>query len=516
MPTDKNGQTTCNYLGSYFLDVDTLAWFLRVTHTPVTGVVHAVIFNNDPIAFIASQGKGPVPEVLASEDLTLTFNFTARIKNIIYRGPGSTTGGNITVQHRFAPDTVVDKGQLGSEKNPNQPAPELWGYPLYYGDKIVIRQYDEVIVQWLSGVTLGFRAKDDWEKYKVDYAVVNIGTTDSGLHDRITVLANKWSPNASLGALAGVTGWKSLSAEIFTKPALWATLACLYPLGWQYGDNWTNPIAVEPHSQILFDFDNNVTLWTLEGNATVFTTVNQSTVDVTAGHSMQVSPDGTFGNLTTFKQSDLSPGLASLAKDMQNSETLAAATPASTQAPPGQLSTGGSGSNSKMGEFLRLLAVVATIVVVALIISITIRKRRKLALVSSQPSTTGDGKPVASPMPAASREPSAGASRFCNRCANQVKDDDVYCGKCGAPLVSATPVSTVIEAQPALFCSRCGARAQPGERFCGKCGAGLSAVSETPRAGPPVAMAAAYCPRCGTSNSAGDRFCRKCGSQLVS
>lgn len=521
--TNQYGMVTFRYLqpesldGFILLGCDGLAFDLAKNGCkPVVGVVSGVVVDRDLVDYAKGiNASGPPPKVLASADVTLTFNFTARIIKIIYRGPGDRPG-NVTVKHPGVADTVVDMGKVGSFDAATRPAPELWGYPLYYGDKIVMRQYDEVIVQWLPGVTLGFKARDEWLSYKIDTAEVWIGTTDSGLHDSITVWANKWGLNAALGGIAAGTGWRALSVGIYAKPSLWATLVGLAPLAWQLGDWWKNPLVIEPHSQILINFDDNATIWTLEGTATVFSTGNQSNVDVTTNHSMQVAADGTFGKVTTFKQSDLSPGLASLAKDLQNAESLAAATPVSTQAPLGQLSTAGFGTNSKMTSFLQTVMPIGAVAVLALVIGFIVRRRRKLALVSSPPATTGDGKPVAPSMPPAARERSPGASRSCSRCANEVREDDIYCGKCGAPLVSATPVSTVIEAQPALFCSRCGARAQHEKRFCGKCGAGLSVVSETPRAGPPVAMAAAYCPRCGAPNSAGGRFCAKCGSQLVS
>ena len=532
--TNQYGMVTFSYQpeavgGFLVLGFDGLAFDLAKNGCkPVVGVVSGVVVDRE-LTDYAKSTSGPPPKVLASADVTLTFNFTARITKIIYRGPGDRPG-NVTVKHPGVADTVVDMGKVGSFDAATRPAPELWGYPLYYGDKIVMRQYDEVIVQWLPGVTLGFKARDEWLSYKIDTAEVWIGTTDSGLHDSITVWANKWGLNAALGGIAAGTGWKALSVGIYAKPSLWATLVGLAPLAWQLGDWWKNPLVIEPHSQILINFDDNATIWTLEGTATVFSTGNQSNVDVTTNHSMQVAADGTFGKVTTFKQSDLSPGLASLAKDLQNSVTLAAATPAPSQAPSGQLPAagqpqvpfptinpyGGAKSDSKMGEFLQVVLPIIALVSLVMAISFVVRRRRKTAPVLSQPVARDISQSSLSGRPSDSGQSSAGEKRFCHRCANPVRDGDVYCGKCGAALPSATPVGTVIGTQPASFCSRCGERAQSGERFCGKCGTALSVMSETPSVAPPVATAPAYCPRCGTPNSGRGRFCRKCGTQLIS
>jgi len=568
--TDKNGQITFNYIDSGSLNFDELAVDLA-KNQKVQGVITAVIFDEDPLDYWASVPAGQMPpsgaqpEVVASADVTLTFNFIARITNVNTIDTREKNPGNVTVKHtdelvpgRGGNDTVL-MTDIGGERNPNRPAPELWGYPLQYGDYIIMGQWDEVEVQWLDGVTLEFRAKPDWASYKLNSYAIWIGGTDSGWMDWLTTKAQSEFLNfkaavvafgmavaakgisdtgaalaarvaaerAALLAASGIApdvaanlatvGAVPVSIAVAGKAAAATAAVCLLPFGVSLGYHYFFvPVEIRPKSVILVDFDHNATIWTLEGTATVVSAANQSNVDVTTNHSMQVAADGTFGKVTTFKQSDLSPGLVSLAKDAQNSVTLAAATPVSTQALSGQLSAAGSGGNSKMSSFLQTVMPIGAVVVLALAIGLIVRRRRKAAPVSSPSAPMVEGKPVASPIPPAPREPLAGASRFCSRCANQVRDGDVYCGKCGAPLVAATPVGTVIEAQQALFCSRCGARAQPGERFCGRCGAGLSVVSETPRAGPPAAMAAAYCTRCGTPNSAGERFCRKCGTQLIS
>jgi hypothetical protein len=243
-------------------------------------------------------------------------------------------------------------------------------------------------------VKLGFRARGDWASSGRTVAEVWIGTTDSGLLDRIYRTAVSTRVGIVLGLSSLFTGTAGLCVTLFAPVTTWwAGLASAAATGlgvlctaWVIGAEEWSPLIVEAQSQILFDFGNSTTLQTLEGKATVYSAGHQSKVDVTTGHSMQIAPDGTFGKVTTFKQSDLSPDSISLVNDMQNSESLVAATPAGGKtpagnlAPSGQLSDVGSGSNSKMGEYLSIVAVVAAIVVLTLTIGFIRRRRGKAAL----------------------------------------------------------------------------------------------------------------------------------------
>jgi len=65
------------------------------------------------------------------------------------------------------------------------------------------------------------------------------------------------------------------------------------------------PIFIVPHSGILIDLGNNSSsIYTLEGTASVYNK-GRSVVNVTAGHKMNVSQDGTFGQVATFSQANL-------------------------------------------------------------------------------------------------------------------------------------------------------------------------------------------------------------------
>lgn len=53
---------------------------------------------------------------------------------------------------------------------------------------------------------------------------------------------------------------------------------------------------------------------TLEGDAIIHSMTDQSQVDVPAGKEIVVSPDGIFGQVSTFNQNQLSSDMTALSK----------------------------------------------------------------------------------------------------------------------------------------------------------------------------------------------------------
>ncbi|UCE37006.1 MAG: zinc ribbon domain-containing protein [Thermoplasmata archaeon] len=67
--------------------------------------------------------------------------------------------------------------------------------------------------------------------------------------------------------------------------------------------------------------------------------------------------------------------------------------------------------------------------------------------------------PPPPPPPEEKEEEKGEEQNFCPNCGAKVKEDDVFCGKCGKPV------------QEELKCAGCGTKIEPGDVFCRKCGA---------------------------------------------
>lgn len=65
---------------------------------------------------------------------------------------------------------------------------------------------------------------------------------------------------------------------------------------------------------------------------------------------------------------------------------------------------------------------------------------------------------------------------ICKNCGAQLKNEQKFCNKCGAPVLQAeTPVNhmeSAAQIDNADLCGKCGARLREGARFCVACGTG--------------------------------------------
>lgn len=93
--------------------------------------------------------------------------------------------------------------------------------------------------------------------------------------------------------------------------------------------------------------------------------------------------------------------------------------------------------------------------------------------------------------------------KYCINCGNEMQDDEVFCGECGAK-AEEQKIETV-------FCPECGTENQGEDGFCQNCGASLTVGESGPNGEKPEEI---FCPQCGSSNSSEDGFCQNCGASL--
>lgn len=105
---------------------------------------------------------------------------------------------------------------------------------------------------------------------------------------------------------------------------------------------------------------------------------------------------------------------------------------------------------------------------------------------------------------------------LCRSCGRMNRDDDLFCGTCGAKLLrfKACRACGAKNRHEATFCGTCGAQLPEGGMYCASCG-------------DPLAPHAQFCANCGTqvvegivcavcheANRGDSRYCAVCGSAL--
>jgi len=529
--TNQSGEATFNYLTGGLITNGALKPLLlaqildRHRGFPAVFGITAVVFDKDPIAYWSHDTtEEPRAEVIS--EVKISFDSIARITKIIPTDPVQHPAPFITVKSPGAtPYVQINATQVnGVVSQPDSIA----GYPLNLNDSVLPNQYSSVMIQWITGTTLLFSPKLDWDWKNNGEVSVTIGYKDSGMYDRINASALYfWGMGASgfLGFYASCKGLCVAAAPFWGwASAAWGLIGCV-GISVSVYDKYENPMIVQYKSQILFDLGENSTIYTVEGTATYFSIDDHSKIDVTTGHKLQFTAEGKAGTAATFKDSDLNADMASLLKTMQKELPAASLTPTITSKSSAPSSSNPQPNTNKLltksttSSKLKWILIFGVSALV-LIIAVLLVKRRGRQAVTASPTApsiplTISG-PVAPSQPTQSNIPPRTApGRFCNRCGNQVSDTNSYCVKCGAmlSLMSSTPETT--EAKQALFCPKCGKQTQMGKKFCGRCGTALSPQTRVPDSRQHMPLVSAYCPKCGKPNTTRGNYCENCGSNLM-
>lgn len=89
-----------------------------------------------------------------------------------------------------------------------------------------------------------------------------------------------------------------------------AAIPRIFIIGLNLHGQMYDPLVIQPYSTILIDFDKTATVYTVEGTGRLHNIKDKSTTDVTTGHKISVSPDGTFSHVSKFDRSELSDELS--------------------------------------------------------------------------------------------------------------------------------------------------------------------------------------------------------------
>jgi hypothetical protein len=286
--TDNNGMATYNYVDhiQYENLEDQLAKF-----GDAESRIWAFVFDKEHNDLGAHVTMGDNMSVTASSSVTIKFTSDAIIAAVM------DVNSPVNVRHGDSnTDIPITSANVPFQINST--------------DRIRLGPASSVKIVWLSGERLSVAPK--WEKFKnaEDITEFTIGTKDMGLLDtaqRYGISGLKYAHYVHLFFMPAVIYYHGAGAAI--------EHGIVFGIGIKGGE-WSlepgteieeviEPIFIVPHSGILIDLGNNSSsIYTLEGTASVYNK-DRSVVNVTTGHKMNVSQDGTFGQVATFSQANL-------------------------------------------------------------------------------------------------------------------------------------------------------------------------------------------------------------------
>jgi hypothetical protein len=306
--TDSGGRARWNYIANQAINYDFL------------------VFDKDPTV---DYGSGEPAKIEYYAEVRVAFKGVAAI----------TSRGTVNSKK----ESVIEVGASGQKNLVGQNLP----YYVVPGEDIYFDSNSIVTVRWLNGMAMTFKIKEGFDK----------GGT-------ISINYKDWVVETTVSGVATATGLyltalgETAAGAFFGGPAvaigIVGVILVYEGLQWAY-----DPILVEPHSTILIDANDDISVYTVEGVARLYNTAGDK-VEVAGGQTASMSPGGEFGPVSGFKESDLNGDLSLL------NDTIAAA-----GAKEAEGSSGGSGFP---------VAVVGGVIAVVLVVGVVIgvgRKRRR-------------------------------------------------------------------------------------------------------------------------------------------
>ena len=284
--TNERGYVSMNYIA--ILRLEALSGEIRDTGKNVDGKITAVVFDFK------------TNEIGQKASVDIELSGVAKI---------------ITIKSLNNDDPMVRVIPVGSKTgNRVQVLPKQLPYDLLCGDVILLDESDYIEVHWLTGTKMAMKPKKDFLK-KDHAAKVCIGGTDIGWRRAI-------SQRISMELQVALTTCPAVIGYFSTRTVgAYAVLPELWALTWSIGDYVYEPLIIECYSTILIDLDKTATVYTVEGTGRLHNIKDKSTTDVTTGHKISVSPDGTFSEVSKFDRSELNEDLSYLLESIEKDES---------------------------------------------------------------------------------------------------------------------------------------------------------------------------------------------------
>ena len=313
------------------------------------GELQAVLLHIPHAA--AERSKVPT-RVIARASLPVEFTCIARISRIASLDPDHEPKVRVQSNRPGATGTrAVTLDKLPAE--------------LHVGDTLLLDQDDFVDVEWISGAKMEVRVKNGFLE-EGQFAKFHIGHKDAGWYRKF----DEWWGGAwavvEVGTPGVVIGYFHTPAGLVHGVGT-ITFAVFYSIG----QGWKDPLIVTPHSQLLFDFDKQVTVYTLEGRADLRHPQTGAITAVAAGNKTTFSPQGQIAAPSAFQRPDLSGALAAMADSLETK-----AQTARTAAASGEGTYSSSRDRGGSAGIIVLLVILAVMIVAAVVAFLILRKRR--------------------------------------------------------------------------------------------------------------------------------------------
>ena len=321
--TDDKGNATWDYfnrrigLGELYLDSPELGKLLfekAKAKKPVEleGTIQAWSYELYTTGGAYSGGK-----ILANASIPVKFTHIAEISAI------GTTDSRQKAKVRVMRIDLDDYGSwfytswADIIRGSKQVLPKETPYKLIPGDTVLLDENDIVTVNWIGNTKMVIKTKEGFlEKVRKETgSPVNAHFTimygDLGKMRKFQQYMNDWKIQLGITTSGGVATSFTCSKIVCAKVAIY--------YGAFFGtfkltECW-DPLVIEMKSTILTDFDEDkekATVYTVEGTGTLYNVNDGSTLDVTTGHKATVSPDGEFGSVTEFDESELNEDLRTI------------------------------------------------------------------------------------------------------------------------------------------------------------------------------------------------------------
>jgi len=280
------GEGRWNFIAAGAIDYQKLIEYLK-TNDILEGTIFAVVFNKDPRV---ASSAGDLPRIEYIQQVTISLRGVAAIVN-----RGMADSGK---------SSMIKVGPAGNQKVVGN------DLPYYLGEDSISFDANSIFtVRWLNGLEMTFKVKEDYGG--AGDQTITINYKDAGWYQWFDqTFGNTFVEmvvTAAPTVIAMAIGGTTKAAALIGGPISLGIAGVVFVYeGAQY--LW-DPVAAVPHSQILFDFGEEISAYTVEGIVQLYHAETGEMVEVAKDRAVTISPPGDFGEVVPFDKVDMSPDL---------------------------------------------------------------------------------------------------------------------------------------------------------------------------------------------------------------